>query len=145
MKALQLKFLLHIVTWHCCSWQHGFLPGLWHPASRMLVQWSETSLKKKRAGQSSGNGSSVWVQATGGQRAVSVCVCVCVCVSVWWGGFCGWSTVRETKRRASSVNCNSTGDGKKKTKKHYYSWVKGRGHPVTMWMNPLHPSLLTVN
>ena len=52
----------------------AWLPeGSLGPASRMLVQQSETSLKeKKRAGQLSENGSSVWVQVTGGQRAVSV-------------------------------------------------------------------------
>ena len=63
----------NIVTWHCCSWQHGFLQGSWRPASRMLVQWSKTGLKKW-VGLSCGNGSSVWVQATRGQTAVSVCV-----------------------------------------------------------------------
>ena len=29
--------------------------------------------------------------------------------------------MRETKQRASSVNCNGTEDGKKETNKHYYS------------------------
>ena len=65
---------------------------------------------KIRAGQSSGNGSSVCVRATREQRAVTACVCVCVCVMQWrkvdrafkvrWG---------ETTRRVSSVNCNSIG------------------------------------
>ena len=41
----------------------------------------------------------------------SQCACVIQCgeVDFWW-----LRDVRKTKRRASSVNCNSTGDGKRR-------------------------------
>jgi len=50
----------------------------------MLVQRSETGLKKNRAEVPCGNRSSVRAQATGEQRATSVCVCVCVISVVRW-------------------------------------------------------------
>ena len=71
--------MIGIVTWRCCSWQHGFTQGSWRPFSGMLVERSE-SRQNKRAGLSSRNG------------GVSACdqkqrEWVCVRHSVWWVRF----------------------------------------------------------